>query len=164
MHFDLKPKTNEMSPMLKKILFTALALFALSTVAPSVEAKKESKPNTIEVAPPAEGMAKVVFFRPKKFVGGAVGFIVREGETELGKLRNGNYFMIDVTPGKHAYVVHSEAKDVLNLDLEAGEIAYVAASISMGAFVGRPNLAPSDEAAFRAEAKLKPSKPLKKKD
>lgn len=149
--------------MLKKILFTALALFALSTAAPEVEAKKAAKTNTIEVAPPAEGMAKVVFFRPKKFVGAAVGFIVREGEAELGKLRNGNYFMVDVTPGKHAYTVHSEAKDVLNLELEAGEIAYVSGSVGMGAFVGRPNLSPSDEAAFRAEAKLKPSKPLKKK-
>lgn len=148
--------------MLKKFLLAAVAALSLTVLAPTVEAKKAPKPNTIEVAAPADGMAKVVFFRPKKFVGSAVGFIVREGEAELGKLRNGNYFMVDVTPGKHAYTVHSEAKDVLNLELEAGEIAYVSGSVTMGAFVGRPNLAPSDEAAFRAEQKLKPSKPLKK--
>lgn len=147
--------------MFKHWILAALTIVALVVAAPVVEAKKDPKPNTIEIGTPAEGMAQIVFFRPKKFVGGAIGFIVREGETELGKLRNGNYFIAAVTPGKHAYVVHSEAKDVLNVELEAGETFFAKGSVTMGVMAGRPNLAPSSEAEFRAE-KLKPSKPLKK--
>lgn len=114
-------------------------------------------------APPA-GKGQIVFFREKKFVGGAVGYKVREGENELGKLSNGTYFVAVVEPGPHEYTVHSEAKDILNLEVEAGETYYVTGGITMGVFAGRPNLSPSDQAAFDALAgKLKPAKPIKKK-
>ncbi|KAF1708442.1 DUF2846 domain-containing protein [Pseudoxanthomonas sacheonensis] len=114
-------------------------------------------------APPA-GKGQIVFFREKKFVGGAVSYKVREGENELGKLSNGTYFVSVVEPGAHEYTVHSEAKDILNLEVEAGETYYVTGGITMGVFAGRPNLSPSDQAAFDALAgKLKPAKPIKKK-
>jgi len=108
------------------------------------------------IAPPPAGKGQVVFFRPSNFVGGMIGFKVREGKTELGKLRSGKYFVAAVEPGAHEYVVHSETKDVLNLEVEAGETYYVQGSITMGLLVGRPNLSPSDRAAFEAVAdKLK---------
>ncbi|SDQ59418.1 DUF2846 domain-containing protein [Pseudoxanthomonas sp. CF125] len=114
-------------------------------------------------APPA-GKGQIVFFREKKFVGGGVSYKVREGENELGKLSNGTFFVSVVEPGAHEYTVHSEAKDILNLEVEAGETYYVTGGITMGVFAGRPNLSPSDQAAFDALAgKLKPAKPIKKK-
>lgn len=113
------------------------------------------------VGTPPEGKAHVVFFRPSKFVGAAVGFKVRENDVELGKLRNGNYFVLAVEPGEHTYVVHSETKDVTPIEAEAGETYFLSGSISMGVMAGRPNLSPSDAAAFAAALpKLKPSKPL----
>lgn len=102
-------------------------------------------------AAPAD-KAQIVFFRPNKFAGGAFGFKVREGDTELGKLRSGKYFVSLVTPGAHQYVVHSEVKDVLDMEVEAGETYYVMASMNMGILSGRPNLAPSDEATFAGMA------------
>ena len=106
----------------------------------------------------------VVFFRESKFVGGGVSFKVREGEQELGKLSSGTYFTAQVPVGPHAYTVHSEAKDVLNLEVEKGETYYVQGSISMGVLVGRPNLAPSDAATFNGlKDKMKNSAEAKKK-
>jgi hypothetical protein len=117
------------------------------------------------IAPPPEGKGQIVFFRPSKFVGGAIGYKVREGETELGKLSNGSFFVHTAEPGAHAYVVHSEAKDVLNIEVEAGETYFVVGGVTMGVLAGRPNLSPSDQAAFTAiAAKLKPAKPLKPKN
>ena len=117
------------------------------------------------IGTPEPGKALVVFFRPSAFKGAAIGFIVREGETELGKLRNATYFVHPTTPGQHSYVVHSEAKDVMNIEVEAGETYYVSGSLSMGVFAGRPNLSPSSQDAFvAAQKKLKPAKPLKQKD
>jgi hypothetical protein len=115
-------------------------------------------PAATGIAAPTGDFGNVVFFRESKFVGAMVSFKVREGEQELGKLSNGTYFVAQVPPGAHAYTVHSEAKDVLNLEVERGQTYYVAGSISMGVMVGRPNLAPSDAAAFAAiKAKLKDS-------
>ncbi|HVK52702.1 MAG TPA: DUF2846 domain-containing protein, partial [Pseudoxanthomonas sp.] len=110
---------------------------------------------------PPEGKGQIVFFREKKFTGSMISFKVREGKTELGKLSNGTYFVLPVDPGAHQYVVHSEAKDVLNLEVEAGETYYVASGITMGFMAGHPNLTPSDEKAFQALAnKLGRTQPL----
>ena len=111
-------------------------------------------------APPAVigDSGTVIFFREKKFVGGAISFKVREGEQELGKLSNGTYFTAVVPVGAHAFDVASEAKDVLNIEVEKGETYYVQGSISFGVLVGRPNLAPSDVASFEAvKGRLKDS-------
>lgn len=109
-----------------------------------------------KVAPAPADKAQIVFFRPSKFAGGAIGFKVREGEQELGKLRSGNYFVHLAEPGTHEYTVHSETKDVLTMEVEEGETYYVQGTISMGVFAGRPNLSPSDETTFNGIAdKLK---------
>ncbi len=108
------------------------------------------------IGAPQAGKAQIVFFRPSKFAGAAIGFKVREGDVELGKLRSGRYFVANVEPGTHEYTVHSEAKDVLTMEVEAGETYYVQGTISMGFMAGRPNLSPSDQATFDGMAnKLK---------
>lgn len=113
------------------------------------------------IGTPEPGKALVVFFRPSAFKGAAIGFIVREGEAELGKLRNANFFTVQVEPGKHEYTVHSEAKDITTIEAEEGETYFLSGEINMGFMAGRPNLSPSDLNAFRtAFPKLKPSKPL----
>ncbi len=107
------------------------------------------------------GSGTVIFFRPSKFIGAAVGFKVRENATELGKLRNGKYFVLKVAPGVHQYEVHSETKDVLTLEVEAGQTYYVQGVLGVGIVAGRPNLTPSDAATFEGmKAKLKEVPPL----
>ncbi|HEY0505849.1 MAG TPA: DUF2846 domain-containing protein [Lysobacter sp.] len=108
--------------------------------------------NTLIAAAPQD-KAQIVFFRESKFVGGAIGFKVREGDNELGKLRSGKYFVATVEPGKHEYNVHGETKDVLTIEVEPGETYYVLGSIGMGIVAGRPNLSPSDEATFLSMSK-----------
>jgi len=105
------------------------------------------------VGKPEAGKGIVVFFRPSRFAGSAVSFKVREGEVELGKLKSGSYIIAQVEPGKHTYTVHSEAKDVTNIEVEDGETYFLVGTISMGLMVGRPNLSPSDAAKFQAEMK-----------
>lgn len=118
------------------------------------DGKKADK--TVAIGEPPAGRGQIVFFRPSKFAGGAIGYKVREGACELDKLSNGTYFVHVAEPGKHEYIAHWQAKDLLPLDVEAGETYSVRGTVSMGILAGRPNLPPSDEAAFRALAgKLK---------
>ena len=134
---------------------------AASATAP---AAAPAAPVSTGIAAPSGDMGNVVFFRESKFAGAAVSFKVREGEQELGKLSSGSYFVAQVPVGAHAFTVHSEAKDVLNLEIERGETYYVQGSVSMGFMVGRPNLAPSDAATFASmKAKLKDSAASDKK-
>lgn len=139
---------------------------APAAASPASEAATTVAPATGPGIEASKDMGTVVFFRESNFAGAAVSFKVREGATELGKLSNGSYFVAKLPPGVHEFTVHSEAKDVLNLEVEAGEIYYLQGSISMGLLVGRPNLAPSDEATFNSmRSKLKDSaapKPVKK--
>ena len=100
------------------------------------------------IAPPPQGKGQIVFFREKKMAGAAISYKVRDAGNELGKLTNGSYFVHVTEPGTYAYTVHSETKDVLNLEVEAGETYYVVGSISMGILAGRPNLSPSEQTVF----------------
>lgn len=140
---------------------TAPADASQDQVASPEETAAKAPANGAIGAPP-EGKGQIVFFRDKKFTGAAIRYKVREGATELGKLSNGSYFVHVAEPGAHEYTVHSEAKDILNLEVEAGETYYVVGGITMGILAGRPNLSPSDQAAFDGmKAKLKPAAPLK---
>ena len=120
---------------------------ATASASASASAKPAAASSGLIAAPPA-GKGQIVFFRPAKFVGGAVGYKVREGAVELGKLRSGKYFVVAVEPGAHEYTVHSEAKDILNMEVEAGETYYVKGTITIGILAGRPNLSPSTVAEF----------------
>ena len=98
----------------------------------------------------------VVFFRESKFVGGGMSYKVRENGVEICKLKNGSYCTVKVPVGKHTYDVHSEAKDVLNLEVESGETYYVIGTLSVGVLAGHPNLSPSTKDSFEGlQKKLK---------
>jgi hypothetical protein len=131
------------------------AVFALAAMAPFAAYSQETAP-AAPVAAPSEGAGTVVFFREKKFAGAAISYKVRENGVELCKLKSGTFCSVAVPVGKHEYVVHSEAKDVLTLEVESGETYYVLGALSVGFLAGRPNLSPSDKAAFDGmKAKLK---------
>lgn len=111
------------------------------------------------IAPPPSGKGQVVFFRQSKLVGAALSFSVHEGETGIGKLGNGSYFIQVSDPGPHTFTTQSEAVDRLTLEVEAGETYYVKQSIGVGVVMGRPHLAPSDSAEFeKSKVKLSTKK------
>jgi hypothetical protein len=147
------PATLESDPV-PAVAPEAASVEVPETVGPGASASTTSG----VIAAPPEGMGQVVFFRERKFAGAAIRYKVREGSAELGKLSSGTYFVVPVAPGAHEYTVHSEAKDILNLEIEAGETYYVIGSVTMGFFAGRPNLSPSDQPTFDGMlAKLKPA-------
>lgn len=104
-------------------------------------------PNPI-MAPP-EGKGQVVFFRQAKLTGAALSFSIREGDTGIGKLQNGSYFVHVVDPGPREFNIQSEVTDTLRLEIEPGETYFVVQSITMGIMIGRPILTPSDAQTFQ---------------
>ena len=131
------------------------AVLALAVLAPIAAYSQEAAPAAAATAD-AGGTGTVVFFREKKFAGAAISYKVRENGVELCKLKSGSFCSVQAPVGKHEYVVHSEAKDVLTLEVESGETYYVVGALSVGFLAGRPNLSPSDKATYEGmKAKLK---------
>ena len=104
------------------------------------------------IGEPPVGKGQIVFFRPIG-PGLAIGCGVHENGVKISGLGFSKYFVLVADPGTHKYLVESETKDVLTLEVESGETYYVKCSIGMGIIMGRPNLSPSDKATFDKKSK-----------
>ena len=146
---DTAPEAAPTAEAVEDADHAAPAATATADTAPEAAA-----PAAADEAAPATG--RIVFFRPRKMLGGAIVFKVREGDTVLGRLSSGSFFTVDVPAGTHSYYAKSEGKDdTLVMEIEAGETYYVSGSISMGVLAGQGNLSPSDQAAFDEANKQK---------
>jgi hypothetical protein len=146
---------------MKIILPVAAALAALAS--PAIAAEPAPVAPTAIAAPP-EGKGQIVFFR-RGGIGPLISCAVSENGARVSRLPPGKYFVLVSTPGAHSYTVSSEAKDTLNLEVEAGETQYAKCNIRMGIVAGRPNLAPSTKEEFdKGAGKLKLVEPEDAKD
>lgn len=143
-----------------RFTLAALALACLPALASAEESVPEqavpAEQAAPATAPPAAAeTGTVIFFREWKFAAGGLRYKVREGNVELCKLANGTYCVVTVPVGRHEYTVHSEAGELLTLEVESGDTYYLRGDISAGLFGGHPHLLPSDQATFESmSAKL----------
>jgi hypothetical protein len=152
--------------IMKKITMTlALGLASISAfaVSPAMLSAQTTKAAMIptEIKPPPAGMGQVVFFRPSA-MGMAISCNIREDGKMLGTTNNGRYWVLNTTPGVHKFTTKSEAKDEINVQVEADETVYVKCKIAAGIMAGRPNLSPSTKEEFEDKApKMKLTDPDK---
>lgn len=145
-----------MNRMLISAGLVGMLLAPLAAVSQEGAAAAPAAPAAPAADAAAGGTGTVVFFREKKMMGMAISFKVRENGVELCKLGSGTFCTVQVPVGKHQYVTQTEAKDVLNLEVESGETYFVQASISMGFAAGHGNMAPSTKETFEGmKSKLK---------
>ncbi len=135
--------------MVKLIGLAALVFFASLLTSPA--SADSSVPAATEIPVPPAGKGEVVFFRSGTFIGSAISCAVSENGQKVSSLPPGDYFIAVAEPGKHTYLVSSEATDRLTVQVEADEIQYASCHIKMGIMAGRPALAPESEAAFKAK-------------
>jgi hypothetical protein len=140
--------------MIRKVFATTVIALFISSAPVLAAETSEVKGAPIAIPAPPEGQGQVVFFRPGG-MGLALGCSVNEKSQKVSSLGAGRYFVMVAQPGRHQFTVKSEASDSLALEVEAGETQYAICRIKMGLIVGRPDLAPSTEAAFRKHSKLK---------
>ncbi|HWE45186.1 MAG TPA: DUF2846 domain-containing protein [Caulobacteraceae bacterium] len=149
---------------IKTILFAAGALLAAGAVsAPAIAgdqpaaAPAPADASTSRVGTPEAGKGQIVFFRPSA-AGMLLSFTVHEGDKGMVKLGNATYQVLSADPGAHTYMIESEARDTLTLEVEAGETYYVKQTMAMGLIVGHPRLNLSDQDSFDKIKYLKLSK------
>ncbi len=138
---------------MRSFSISAIAALAVLAAPNAATAGKPKKLNTIELPKPPADKAQVVWYR----TGGAdlISCAVKENGQKISSLGPNRYFIMLAEPGRHEYVVSSEASDSLVLDLKAGESQFASCHIGMGIFVGRPKIDISSEYKFREAYKLK---------
>ena len=94
---------------------------------------------------PQEGKALVVFYRTKKFSGGAIQFNVKDSEKFYGPLKNGTTIKVNIEPGEHTFFSQVISSDAITLTVEEGKTYYVKGTVKMGALAGRPKFEQVDE-------------------
>lgn len=132
-----------------KRAFAALVAAGLAASAALPAFAAEGKAQVV-IPPPPAGKGQIVFYRTGTIMGAAMGCAVNENGQKISSLGSGRYFLLVTEPGRHEYMVRSEAKDVLALEVEADETQYAMCKIKMGIMAGRPDLRPSTEAEFIA--------------
>jgi hypothetical protein len=140
----------------------AIAIASLGAAAqePAKDSAQAEKPKGVsgqpvpETLPPIpDGKGRIIFWRSGTMMGGAIGCGVNIGTERISAMGAGKYFILDLDPGAYEFNAKSEAKDVLNTEVEAGETSYVKCTIRMGMMVGRPNLSPSTAEEFGEKRK-----------
>lgn len=129
----------------------ALKLIALATVLLLAGcASNPMQVSTTTVGPPAAAKSQVVFMRDT-FVGSAISAslydVTAEEPVFIGIINNGTKVVYEATPGKHRYMVVSEAADFMEADLAAGKTYYSMVTPRMGMWKARFSLWPVKKSA-----------------
>lgn len=124
------------------IRLAAVAAMIAATSASAAD-RVPGRPAPATLPTPPEGQGQVLFWRSGTVVGSGMGCGVNLGTERISALGAGHYFLLPLAPGSYQFNAKSEAKDVLDVAVKAGETTYVKCTIKMGIMVGRPNLSPS---------------------
>lgn len=114
------------------LLFIAL-LAGCAAGGPKFSEVKGSLP---EIGPE---QGRIFFYRPSA-VGAAVQPNILLNGIVVGEMVPQGFFYVDRAPGRYLATARTESEASLEIPLAASETKYVRASISLGIFVGRPNL------------------------
>lgn len=137
---------------MKKLSLICLTALMLSP-SHAFAAKSKDAKVAIVLPTPKAGKGQIVFFRPGG-MGAAIKCTVRENGKMVGRVSGNRYYVIDAEPGVHTFTAKSEATDVVTVQVEPDETAFVKCKIAMGMMVGRPNLSPATELDFAKVTKV----------
>jgi len=89
----------------------------------------------------ASDKALIIVYRPAAYVGWASSYDVTSNGAVITTLKNGGYFPFYTKPGKVKLLADTlENKSEVEIDIKAGQTAYVKGTISVGALAARANL------------------------
>jgi len=100
------------------------------------------------LAPPAEGMGRIWFYRKSAMFGDALVPRINLDNIKVGKTVPGTYFQLETTPGLHKVSVTTESTKEVVVNVTTNENSYVQFYLVPGVFVGRvvPTVVPEYDA------------------
>ena len=130
-------------------MFQRTAFFVLSLiVAISVMWSDSAVSASVPESNPDKGL--VIFYRSKKFSGGAIRFNINHAQGSLGVLNSGTMVYGYFEPGQRQFWSQVISQDSITIDVKAGNVNFVEGEARMGVYAGRPKFRLVDEATGRA--------------
>lgn len=99
-----------------------------------------------------DGYGRIYLYR-KTAVGAAVQPKIYMNGDIIGKAKPKGFFYIDVKPGDYKISASTEAKRVLSLSMDSGDVKYVRLEMKMGFFVGHVKPVLVDASIGKSELK-----------
>lgn len=127
------------------VLFALLSAFVFMSCAAPTTTK--SPADVQSVLPDLEpGKCRVLFFRPKAFIGFAMSARIFLDAEHVGSSRNGTYFIVDVEPGKHKMTIGKKiwpgpGHTLVEFETKENDTVFVKTWIGASSFVGRTSAA-----------------------
>ncbi len=119
------------------VVFVYLILQGCASISPHLSAVPPGQ----EKVSPEKGKALVVFLRPSNY-GGAIQATVFDGAKYIATVSAGTRVAYQAKPGKHTFMVVSEAADFMGANLKVGKTYYSLVQARMGFWRARFSLAP----------------------
>lgn len=98
-------------------------------------------PDSEKTNKPAADKAMVIFMRPSS-LGGAIQAVVYDGDNYVSTVSYNTQVAYETNPGKHMFMVVSEAADFMEADLKAGKTYYALVTPRFGVWRARFSLKP----------------------
>lgn len=137
--------------------YVLLCLFSL--ILPGLRAQQAvstSQTAPVPVVTKEKVTSRIVFYRPKRYMGSGLTPSIYVNGEQVARLDNGRYFVVSLPPG--TYKIESSMKhDPLELELKEGKVQFLEMVILVGNWRGGGRLIPTgqDDGA-NAIKKLKP--------
>ncbi len=95
----------------------------------------------------------VYFFRPKSSGAFGVWYFIKEGEKELGLMKNNTYIVHKIPTGRHTFYAKTEFKSSVDVDILPNSTNYIECNIVPGIFLANPRIKIVDKARFEEKIK-----------
>lgn len=89
--------------------------------------------------PPKDEKVRVYVYRYKQFVGSALEPSVFADDTQLARMDNGRFFIVEVSPGAHTFRANDKQSGIA-LDAKAGTTYYIRVEVVAGFMKGHGRL------------------------
>jgi len=120
-----------------KMRLFLLPFLAITMVGCASGPKYADVKGSIPALQPDQG--RIYFYRPSA-IGAAVQPNIRLNGDVVGEMKSHGFFFVDRSPGNYVVSAQTESEATLQLALQASQTQYVQGSITIGFFVGRPQL------------------------
>ena len=135
---------------MKLLKFIMLGLGFILLQACSVSPHVTAVPDAQKITKAPTDKALVIFMRPSSF-GGAIQAVVYDDTNYISTISYQTQIAYETEPGKHLFMVVSEAADFMEADLKAGKTYYALVTPRVGWWRARFSLKPINDPATEPE-------------
>ena len=125
-----------------------IGIFVIGAMLCACASKREAAPVVMPTGPQRAGAGSALcyFYRTQKRLGWSAPYPIRDGGTQIGGLRAGEYFSFEAAPGLHEFSAGANGSQKRSIELEARQTYYLRVDEEDQFYITPPHLTLVDPA------------------